>query len=59
MFEYRQANLLIEPLMQQENCVVRTKALESRYLKVIKKSPKGQLWTCTAKKNNVSHYIPQ
>lgn len=49
MFEYRQANLLIEQLMQQKNCVVHTKALESHYLKVIRKSPKGQHWTFYAK----------
>lgn len=50
MFEYRQANLLIEPLMQRKNCAVHTKALESHYLKVIMKPSKGQLWTCNAKK---------
>lgn len=49
MFEYRQANLLPEQLIQQKNCVVHTKALESHYPKVIIKSPKGQLWTCNAK----------
>lgn len=50
MFENRQANLLIEQLMQQQkNCVVHRKASESHYLKVIRKSPKGQLWTRNAK----------
>lgn len=45
-----QANLLIEQLMQQKNCVVHTKALPSHYLlKIIRKSPKGQMWTCNAK----------
>ena len=50
MFEYRQANLLIEPLMQRKNCAVHAEALESHYLKVIMKPPKGQLWTCYSKK---------
>lgn len=49
MSEYGQANLLIEQLIQQKNCVAHTKALESHYLKVIRKSPKGWLWTCNAK----------
>lgn len=49
MFEYRQANLLIEQIMQESSYVVHTKALESHYLKVIRKSPKGQLWDCNAK----------
>lgn len=35
--------------MQHKNYVVHTKALESHYLKVIRKSPKGQLCTCNAK----------